>query len=159
MYKFKVILAGDKNVGKSSLITRYCDNSFDEHMKETIGVAFKRKKVILIDNDREFALGLNIWDFGGQEQFKKLFPYYIKGVSGAFMVFELANLQSLINLDWWWERLEEYKWQFIFYSNLEKYFNKNKSKEKIYLNEFSKLFQMPKKEKISMQKSIADTYS
>lgn len=57
------------------------------------------------------------------------------------------------------ERLEEYKWQFIFYSNLEKYFNKNKSKEKIYLNEFSKLFQMPKKEIISMQKSIADTYS
>ncbi len=43
MLKYKVVVAGAKNVGKSSLIARYCDNIFNENTKETIGVAFKRK--------------------------------------------------------------------------------------------------------------------
>jgi len=43
MLKYKLILAGSKDVGKSSLIARFCDNVFNEETMDTIGVAFKRK--------------------------------------------------------------------------------------------------------------------
>ncbi|MFX1426927.1 MAG: hypothetical protein ACFFBE_10785, partial [Promethearchaeota archaeon] len=46
--------------------------------------------------------------FGGREQFKKLFPYYINGANGIFMVFSLVDLQTLLRLDWWYERLGEH---------------------------------------------------
>lgn len=107
MYKFKVILAGDKNVGKSSLIARYCDNSFDEHMKETIGVAFKRKKVIVIENDSEIALGLNIWDFGGEEKYRKLFPSYSYGANAALILFDTTNEKSLNSIANWVKLIED----------------------------------------------------
>ncbi len=107
MYRFKVILAGDKNVGKSSLISRYCDNSFDEHMKETIGVAFKRKKVIVIDRDRETTLGLNIWDFGGEEKYRKLFPSYSYGANAALILFDTTNEKSLNGIADWVKIIED----------------------------------------------------
>ena len=46
-----------------------------------------------------------IWDFGGQEQFKKLFNYYINGANGIFLVFDLLRMETLIKLDWWYDRL------------------------------------------------------
>jgi len=58
-------------------------------------------------NDEETFVRLSIWDFGGQEQFKSLFSYYIGGANGIFMVFSLVNLQTLINLDWWYDQLAE----------------------------------------------------
>ncbi|NVM35404.1 MAG: GTP-binding protein [Candidatus Lokiarchaeota archaeon] len=107
MYRFKVIIAGDKNVGKSSLITRFCDNSFDEHMKETIGVAFKRKKVIVVENDHEFALGLNIWDFGGEEKYRKLFPSYAYNANAALILFDTTNEKSLNAITNWVKMIED----------------------------------------------------
>ena len=82
MLKYKIILAGDKNVGKSSLIARFCDNTFNENMKDTIGVAFKRKNVDLKINNREISVELHIWDFGGEKKYRTLFPSYAHGASG-----------------------------------------------------------------------------
>ncbi|MFX1554210.1 MAG: hypothetical protein ACFFBV_09830, partial [Promethearchaeota archaeon] len=36
------------------------------------------------------------------------FPYYINGANGIFMVFDLIDLQTLLRLDWWYERLQDY---------------------------------------------------
>ncbi len=36
-----------------------------------------------------------------------LFPYYINGTSGIFLVFDLLQMQSLLGLDWWFDRLVE----------------------------------------------------
>ncbi len=112
-YIFKVCILGQSAVGKTSLAKRLCFNTFEVDTKMTIGIGFYSFDLPIIVDGSDKFVRLSIWDFGGQEQFKKLFPYYIKGVSGAFMVFELVNLQSLIYLDWWWERLEEYKIQDI----------------------------------------------
>jgi len=107
MYRFKVILAGDKNVGKSSLITRFCNNYFDEHIKETIGVAFKRKKVIVMDGNSEIALDLNIWDFGGEEKYRTLFPSYANGAAAALILFDTTNKKSLNDIANWVKIIEE----------------------------------------------------
>lgn len=51
---------------------------------------------------------VQIWEFGGQEYFKKLFPYYINGTNGVFLVFDLTQIQTLYNLNWWYDKLIEY---------------------------------------------------
>ena len=44
-YLIKVLLLGDSNTGKSSIILRYTENSFDSSMVSSIGVDFKIKKI------------------------------------------------------------------------------------------------------------------
>lgn len=106
-YIFKICLLGAGAVGKTCIARRLCFNTFDVNTKLTIGIDFYTYDLPIIINEKENFIRLSIWDFGGQEQFKRLFTYYIKGANGIFMVFELINLQSLVNLDWWYERLVE----------------------------------------------------
>ncbi|MFW9771089.1 MAG: GTP-binding protein [Promethearchaeota archaeon] len=101
MLKYKIILAGDKNVGKSSLITRFCDNIFKEDMKATIGVDFKRKVIDLKGKHKDFSLDLNIWDFGGEEKYRTLFPSYANGAAAAMILFDTTNRNSLYGIDNW----------------------------------------------------------
>lgn len=107
-YVFKVCLIGQGAVGKTCMARRLCLNTFDSDTKMTIGINFYTYDLPIIVNGTESHVKLSIWDFGGQEQFKKLFPYYINGVNGVFFCFSLVNFQSLIKLDWWTEELEKY---------------------------------------------------
>jgi len=75
----------------------------------TVGIDFYTYDIPLIIKGEETFIRLSIWDFVGQERFKTLFQYYISGVHGIFLVFDLMQMQSLINLDWWYEKLVEKK--------------------------------------------------
>jgi len=104
MLKYKIVIAGAKNVGKSSLITRYCDNIFNEKTKETIGVAFKRKEVNVNDN---LNVELNIWDFAGEEKYRILFPAYINGASAALLLYDTTDKKSLEDIENWVKLIDE----------------------------------------------------
>ena len=106
-YIFKICLLGAGAVGKTCIARRLCFNTFDANTKLTIGIDFYTYDLPVLIDEKENFIRLSIWDFGGQEQFKRLFTYYITGANGIFMVFELINLQSLVNLDWWYEKLVE----------------------------------------------------
>jgi small GTP-binding protein len=108
IYIFKVVLLGQERVGKTCIAKRLCFNTFDVETKETLGIEFYTYDLpIVVSGDKTFVR-VSIWDFGGREQFKKLFPYYINGANGIFMVFNLVDLQTLLRLDWWYDRLGEY---------------------------------------------------
>ena len=47
-YLFKLLLIGNSSVGKSSLLYRFVDNSWDDNFVPTIGVDFVRKLLIYI---------------------------------------------------------------------------------------------------------------
>ena len=44
-YLYKILLLGDSNTGKSSIILRYTENTFDSSIVSLIGVDFKMKKI------------------------------------------------------------------------------------------------------------------
>jgi small GTP-binding protein len=108
IYIFKIVILGQERVGKTCIAKRLCFNTFDVDTKETLGIEFYTYDLPIIVNGDSSFVRISIWDFGGREQFKKLFPYYINGANGILMVFSLIDLQTLLRLDWWYERLGEY---------------------------------------------------
>jgi len=108
IYIFKICLIGNGGVGKTCIARRLCLDTFDSNTKLTIGIDFYTYDVPIIINGEESFVRLSIWDFGGQEQFKKMFSYYIHGANGVFLVFSLFNLNnSLLGLNWWNDHLSK----------------------------------------------------
>ncbi|MBA7519153.1 hypothetical protein ES705_11228 [subsurface metagenome] len=108
IYILKIVILGQERVGKTCIAKRLCFNTFEVETKETLGIEFYTYDLPITVGGDETFVRISIWDFGGREQFKKLFPYYINGANGIFMVFSLVDLQTLLRLDWWYERLGEY---------------------------------------------------
>ena len=108
LYVFKICLIGDGGVGKTCIARRLCCDTFDTNTQLTIGIDFYTYDIPIIVRGNKNKVRLSIWDFGGQEQFKKLFKYYINGANGIFLVFDLLKMETLIKLDWWYDNLIEY---------------------------------------------------
>ena len=95
--RFKLCIFGDGGVGKTTFVTRYTKGVFDEDLKMTIGADFSVKE---INVDGESAM-LQIWDFGGEDRYKILFPSFVKGAQGGIYIFDLTRYFSLRNIDDW----------------------------------------------------------
>ncbi|KAL1523736.1 hypothetical protein AB1Y20_018665 [Prymnesium parvum] len=101
---FKVLLIGDAGVGKSSLLLRFTDDSFEEHMASTIGVDFKVKTVVVGGKTAK----LTIWDTAGQERFRTLTSSYYRGCHGIILVFDVNERETFNHLQQWLEELDMY---------------------------------------------------
>jgi small GTP-binding protein len=100
---FKVIIAGDGGVGKTTLLHRYIEGKFLADTRMTIGVEFFLKD-LEIGNEK---IKIQVWDFGGQEQFRFLHKRYIMGAKGALLLFDLTRFTTLKHLDEWVEICRE----------------------------------------------------
>jgi small GTP-binding protein len=96
---FKIVIFGDGGVGKTTLINRYLTGVFTSDSTMTIGVDFHVKKVD-IDGKR---VGLQIWDFAGENRFRFLMPSYVVGASGGVFMFDITRYTSLKNFNDWIE--------------------------------------------------------
>jgi small GTP-binding protein len=93
----KVVVAGDGNVGKTSLIRRYCEGKFEASRVMTIGVDFQTKRVKLPEGE----VKLSIWDMAGQERFAVMRAGFYRGSRAAALVFDVTQAASLANLETW----------------------------------------------------------
>lgn len=96
--KYKIVFLGDQSVGKTSLITRFMYDTFDEQYAATIGIDFLLKTVYLEDNQ---TIRLQLWDTAGQERFRLLIPSYIRDSHVAVVCYDITNKRSFVNLDKW----------------------------------------------------------
>ena len=97
---FKIITLGNSGVGKTSIIKRYLNNSFDDNTLSTIGLEFSLKKIKLEEGKE---INLKLIDTGGQERFKSLSTSYLKNAEGVLFVFALNNKESFEELKNWIE--------------------------------------------------------
>ena len=88
--KFKLIFLGEKSVGKTSLITRFMYDSFDDTYQANIGIDFLSKTMYLEDR----TVRLQLWDTAGQERFQSLIPSYIRDSTVAVVVYDITNTNS-----------------------------------------------------------------
>lgn len=104
-YLFKLLLIGDSGVGKSCLLLRFADNTYNSDYISTIGVDFKIK-TIKLDNDK--IVKLQIWDTAGQERFRTITSSYYRGAQGIIIVYDVTDLESFNNLNNWLQEIDKF---------------------------------------------------
>ncbi|MEM2637379.1 MAG: GTP-binding protein [Candidatus Korarchaeota archaeon] len=103
-YVFKIVLLGDGAVGKTSLVRRYVEKTFQKKYIMTIGVDFYSKRVEI---DGEQVL-LVIWDLAGQPMFNTVRSSFYSGSRGGILVFDLTRESTLPNLHGWLNELRKH---------------------------------------------------
>jgi Ras-related protein Rab-8A len=97
----KVIIIGDSGVGKTNILTRYCEGIFKDSYVATIGVDFK-VKIVDVGGRK---VKLQIWDTAGQERFKNITQTYYKGAAGIILVYAINNQESFRNIQNWLKQI------------------------------------------------------
>lgn len=98
----KVLLIGDSGVGKSSLLMRFAQDTFDEDISATIGIDFRVKAMTLDDGS---TVNLQIWDTAGQERFRTLTSSYYRNAQAVILVYDVTSASSFESVTGHW--LEE----------------------------------------------------
>lgn len=88
--QYKVVILGDGAVGKTSLTSRFCEDHFAASYKQTIGVDWFIKRVVL---PGDVHVALQIWDIGGQTIGSKMVSNYIYGAQAVLLVYDITNFQ------------------------------------------------------------------
>jgi len=101
---FKLLIIGDAGVGKSSILLRFTDDSFDDYIQSTIGVDFKVKHLDVMDK----RVKITIWDTAGQERFRTLTSSYYRGAQGVILCYDVTRPDSFNNLQHWLKEVKLY---------------------------------------------------
>ena len=101
---YKILLLGDCAVGKSCLLLRYCENSFQESHLATIGLDF-RLKTITLENNRKIRI--QIWDTAGEDRFRSITRNYYKGAHGIVLIYDVTDQQSFQHIKDWVDKIKE----------------------------------------------------
>ena len=89
---FKIILLGDSSVGKTSLLLRFCDGTFDADSISTIGID-RKCKYLKRDNK---LIELYIWDTAGQERFRSIAKNSFKGADGILLIYDITKKKHIL---------------------------------------------------------------
>ncbi|XP_023348520.1 ras-related protein Rab-13 isoform X1 [Eurytemora carolleeae] len=92
-FMFKIVLLGDTEVGKTSMISRFVDDEFSSLSHPTIGVDFKLK-ILEIDG---YLVKVQIWDTAGLEKYASASEMYYRGADVCFLVYDTTSRLSLNN--------------------------------------------------------------
>ena len=99
----KIVYLGDVSVGKTSIASRYCKNSFNEHHINTIGGAYQQQKVVL---NNGAMIKLHIWDTSGQERFRAMTNLYYRDAQVAILTYDITSESSFTGIEFWIEELK-----------------------------------------------------
>ncbi|MGB5912492.1 MAG: Rab family GTPase [Promethearchaeia archaeon] len=103
---FKITVIGDGGVGKTSLIKKYTQGSFQKQYIKTLGAQFSKYDEKVDGN----MVKLFFWDIAGQAEFSFMRPTFYKGSKAAIIVFShaLGEEKSFNNITEWHEDIKKY---------------------------------------------------
>ncbi|XP_023220728.1 ras-related protein Rab-22A-like [Centruroides sculpturatus] len=100
--EIKICLLGDSGVGKSSIVRRFVNNTFNPTSESTIGASFMTKNVVLDG----FTFKFNIWDTAGQERYRALAPMYYRGAGASIIVYDITQNCTFAAVKSWVRELQ-----------------------------------------------------
>ncbi|KAK3540227.1 hypothetical protein QTP70_028417 [Hemibagrus guttatus] len=100
---YKIVLAGDAAVGKSSFLLRLCKNEFKGITSTTLGVDFQMKTLV-VDG---VPTVLQLWDTAGQERFKSIAKSYFRRADGVLLLYDVTCEKSFLNVREWVDTIED----------------------------------------------------
>jgi len=103
---YKVIVIGDPSVGKTSLLTKFAKNQFEEKYLPTVGVNIVKETIELKDTNA--TISLMFWDVAGQPQFYMLHRPYFNGADGMILVFDITRSSTFSNINNWYNSAVKY---------------------------------------------------
>jgi GTPase SAR1 family protein len=102
---FQVVLLGDTNTGKTSLVLRFVEGYYrDAGRSSTVGAFFLTKRLTASN----ITCKLLLWDTAGQEQFQKLAVTYYRHAAAAILSYDVTNPRSLVRLRAWVDDLQRH---------------------------------------------------
>jgi Ras-related protein Rab-1A len=95
----KILVLGNSNVGKTSLISRYSNNEYNDIYSATIGVDLNLK--IITHGITDKKLKLQLWDATGLEKFQSIVKCYYKGTDGFIVMYDVTDRKSFDHINDW----------------------------------------------------------
>ena len=102
---YKIIMLGDSNVGKTSIMTRLIDDNFLNHHVTTLGMQ-QSQKLFKVSGAE---VKLLIWDTAGQERFHTMTDMYYRKTQGILLIYDCTDLFTFNNIQNWLKQIREKK--------------------------------------------------
>ncbi|GAA5920964.1 hypothetical protein JCM3775_004027 [Rhodotorula graminis] len=96
----KVGMVGDSQIGKTSLMVKYVEGSYDEDYIQTLGVNFMEKTISIRNTEITFS----IWDLGGQREFVSMLPLVCNDAVAILFMFDLSRKSTLNSIKEWYRQ-------------------------------------------------------
>lgn len=101
----KVIVVGNGQVGKTSMVTRFATGVFTNNYKKTIGTDFMERTLYVKSKSENVKLML--WDTAGQEMFSQLTRQYYRGAGAVVFAFSTTDRESFLAIEKWKSKVAE----------------------------------------------------
>ncbi|XP_012677585.1 ras-related protein Rab-39B [Clupea harengus] len=104
-FRFGIVILGDSAVGKSSLLHRYTEGTFDDSRQSPLGIDFK---VHHLDFDPGVVIKMLLWDTAGQERFRSIAKSYMRNSVGCLLVFDISQRPTFERIHSWQQEVLDY---------------------------------------------------
>ncbi|MHA2283843.1 MAG: GTP-binding protein [Promethearchaeota archaeon] len=103
-YAYKLILGGEGGVGKTSMVHRFVENSFQADYKSTIGTSIMKKECEF--EGLESKVRFVMWDLAGQAQFKRVRQSYLSNAEAGILVYDVTRKETFDNVESWYKEIK-----------------------------------------------------
>ena len=99
----KILVVGDQNWGKTSIINRFIYGKYTNKILATVACEHSYKSVIYQD----VQIKLNIWDIAGQDRLGGVSKLFCRDAAGAIVVSDIVQEDTLENAVEWKNQVEK----------------------------------------------------
>lgn len=100
----KFMLIGDSNVGKTSIMRRFCEGKYSPKEQSTVGLEYGQR-VLTLNGTRVL---MQLWDTAGQEKFRTLTPSYYRSAMGILLVYSVKDKNSFNSVEMWMRQIRTF---------------------------------------------------